>query len=275
MTERRLRIVVVGPGRAGLSLALAAHRAGHSIEALLGREGTGAKAAKVNARALGMGDPLPPADLIVVAVRDADIGEVATALGPQSAPAVHLSGLSEVELLAPMGSEIGSFHPLQTLPTPQRGAEVLRGAYIAVTTSRPELRALLHGLAHSLDAHPFDLDPSAKAMYHAGASAVSNFVTAALALGADALGAAGVPFDVARPLTEAAVASAFELGPAAALTGPIARGDVSTVIAQRAALASVSADLEASFVEMARATARLAGTEAILEEALGGDRRDL
>ncbi len=271
MTSDPMRIIIVGPGRAGMSLALASHRVGHVIEGVLGRDGAADAAAAVDSRDLRWGEPLPVADLIVVAVRDDLIEVVANRLGPQAAPAVHLSGLTPTRVLLPLGRRIGSFHPLQTLPTPETGAGALSGSFVAVTTASETLRASLYELARSIGARPFDLDEADKALYHAGAASVSNFVTTALALGSEAFAAAGVPFEVARPLVETAVAKAFELGPVAALTGPIARGDVGTVAAERNAVAAVSAELEQTFVELARATARLAGQEERMEGVLDGD----
>lgn len=268
----RLEIVLIGPGRAGMALGLACKNAGHAIVGVLGRRQSLAKAARLQALDVRWGDPLPHADLVVIAVQDDLIASTAERLGRTDAPVVHLSGLSGLDVLAPVGPKVGSFHPLQTLPTPEDGAAALAGAHVAVTTTDDQLRQVLHGLAHSIGAKPFDLDESAKALYHAGAAAGSNFVTAALALSADAFEAAGVPFDVVRPLVETTVAKAFELGPRLALTGPVARGDVGTVVAQRRALAAVSDELERIFVEMASATASVAGTTADFEETLHGHR---
>jgi predicted short-subunit dehydrogenase-like oxidoreductase (DUF2520 family) len=74
--------------------------------------------------------------------------------------------------------------------------------------------------------------------------------------------AAGVPFEAAHPLVDAVVGNAFALGPAAALTGPIARGDVATVAAQRAAVGSAVPDVEEDFAAIGRVVARVAGTSA-------------
>ncbi len=272
MTNTSMRIVVVGPGRAGMSLAIAAQRGGHAVVGVLGRNGAPDAAAALAALDLRWGDPLPDSDLIVVAVRDDSLAEVARRLGPQEAPAVHLSGLTPTAVLHPLGGPVGSFHPLQTLPTPEAGAAALAGSFVAVTAADPALESRLHDLARSIGARPFNLEESSKALYHAGAASVSNFVTTALALGSEAFAEAGVPFDVARPLVETAVAKAFELGPSVALTGPIARGDIGTVAAERAAVAGVSAELERTFLDLARATARLAGQDDRMEEVLNGDR---
>jgi len=64
------------------------------------------------------------------------------------------------------------------------------------------------------------------------------------------------------------VANALEMGPEAALTGPVARGDVGTIRAQLAAVRTAAPDLAEHFVAMVRATAAVAGTTADIEEAL-------
>jgi predicted short-subunit dehydrogenase-like oxidoreductase (DUF2520 family) len=108
--------------------------------------------------------------------------------------------------------------------------------------------------------HPIDLDDRAKPAYHAGAAAASNFVVAALAIAHDLLEAAGVPFAAAEALSRQVLTNAFALGPAAALTGPIARGDRTTVAGHLAAARQVSDSIGRQFRLMAEATAIRAGT---------------
>jgi predicted short-subunit dehydrogenase-like oxidoreductase (DUF2520 family) len=64
------------------------------------------------------------------------------------------------------------------------------------------------------------------------------------------------------------VENAFRLGPLAALTGPVARGDVGTVRGQLAAVARWAPEMEDDYRAFARATARVAGTEATFEGVL-------
>ena len=63
-----------------------------------------------------------------------------------------------------------------------------------------------------------------------------------------------MPFDAARPLVDAIVANAFDSGPEASLTGPIARGDTATVAAQIGAVQQTAPDLAAAFERMVEAT---------------------
>jgi len=252
-------IIIAGPGRAGGALALAAAAAGHNIVGVVTR--SGAMAGKFSQ--FEYDAPLPPADLLVVAVRDSSISEVANRLVPfaKVASSVHLSGFGSVGLLAPLenaGVAIGSFHPLQTLPSPTEGAEALAGSWVGVT-ARNGLREKLWDFAATLAMKPFDLADDQKHAYHAAASAASNFVVAALGLSERLFAAAGVPVGAARPLTERVVENAYSLGAMAALTGPIARGDWPTVIGQIAAAHALG--IGEAYIDMAKATAHLAGIE--------------
>ncbi len=262
-----MRISLVGPGRAGTALSLALHRAGHDIVAVAGRspERTAEVAARFDAEPLGLADPLPAVDLVVVAVRDDAIAEVAETLAGtagESRGVVHLSGATSTGALAPVaasGVPVGSFHPLQTLPSAEAGAARLEGAWVAVTAEEP-LRTTLHELAESMGARPFDLADEHKAIYHAAAASAANFTLAALAVAAELFAAAGVPFDAAKPLVDAVVANAFTAGPRASLTGPVARGDVTTVAAQLAAIAEQAPEWEEAYRAFVAATAGVAGT---------------
>ncbi|MCB1247001.1 MAG: DUF2520 domain-containing protein [Acidimicrobiia bacterium] len=263
-----MNIAIVGTGRAAGALARVFVRAGHSVTSVDGRNREAADALEATVGA-DHGSP----DLIVIAVADDAIGEVAERLARDiEAPyAVHVSGAVPVAALAPLarvGVGIGSFHPLQTMPDPVTGAAALPGCAVAVTADEP-LRGTLYDLARSFDATPFDITDDVKPVYHAAAAASANYVTTALALAERLYVAAGVDPSCAQPLVEAVVRNAFVTGARAALTGPIARGDVATVRAQLGAVERHAPDSYDTFIELARATARLAGTADRFSEVLG------
>lgn len=266
-------LTLVGPGRAGLALGLAARNAGHHIVGVLARDPDAARsaAARLDSMALDWSEPLPACDLVVVAVRDDAIGAVVSRLVGKAAAvagAVHLSGLAPVRILEPLAVPVGSLHPLQSMPTPEAGAARLTGAWFGVTTEDDLLADRLYAFAGSLGGHPFELADADKPLYHAAAAAAANFTLAALSISRRLFTAAGVDFGAASPLVDAVIANAGELGPEAALTGPVSRGDVGTVRAQVAAVAAAAPELVEPFVAMVRATAAVAGTSEIIEEAL-------
>lgn len=254
-------LIIVGAGRAAGSLALAATGAGHNLVGVLSRRpasfGPG----------LDWESPLPSGDLVLIAVSDSAIPEVAGRLAPgwhERTPAVHLSGFTSIAALEPIagiGAPTGSFHPLQSLPDAVRGSRALRGAWAAITTSHPSLAELLHAFAVSLGMRPFPLADGDKSLYHAAASAAANYLAEAMAVSSDLLGGAGIPFEVMEPLARTVLDHVFAPDPDAALTGPIVRGDVPTVLGQIHAAEAVSPSLGLQFRLLAQATAARVGLE--------------
>jgi predicted short-subunit dehydrogenase-like oxidoreductase (DUF2520 family) len=100
--------------------------------------------------------------------------------------------------------------------------------------------ALLGPAFEAIGARLVPIDGAAKTVYHAAAVFASNYLTTVLDAALRAYQAAGIPEAVARelaqPLATETLANVFRLGPAAALSGPVARGDLATVARQEQAL---------------------------------------
>jgi predicted short-subunit dehydrogenase-like oxidoreductase (DUF2520 family) len=254
-----MRLVIIGPGRAGGSLALAATRAGHEIAGVVSRDSS-----QEFGPDLSLEDPLPDCDVAFIAVRDDEIASVVEMLAPVVGGAVtvaHLSGfvpVAALNLLQRHDVAVGGFHPLQSLPDPETGAAALPGAYVGIGGDPLAVDTLVH-LADSMGMIPFRLDDSARPAYHAAAAASSNFVVTSLAVAADLFAAAAVAAEVSRPLVERVIANVFERGAGVSLTGPISRGDIETVVGHLAAAHEVSAEVGTQFSLMAEATAIRAG----------------
>ena len=75
-----------------------------------------------------------------------------------------------------------------------------------------------------------------RARYHAAAAIAANHLVALLGQVERVAGPIGVPLDAYLDLARGAVDNVAALGPAAALTGPVARGDEATMARHRAAL---------------------------------------
>jgi predicted short-subunit dehydrogenase-like oxidoreductase (DUF2520 family) len=256
-----LRLIIIGPGRAGGSLALAATEAGHEVVGVLSRASD-----QEYGPDLSWDEPLPDADLALIAVKDAAIVDVVERIEPMVGAVgvvAHVSGFVPVRVLHPLqerGVSVGGFHPLQTMPDPISGARALRGAFVAVDGDSLALDVLTL-LAESLGMTPFHLSDEDRPGYHAAAAAASNFVIASLAVASDLFRSAGVDPAVARPLVDRVVANAYEQGPDRALTGPIARGDIETVVGHLEAARQVSPTVGEQFRLMAEATTLRAGRE--------------
>jgi predicted short-subunit dehydrogenase-like oxidoreductase (DUF2520 family) len=81
-----------------------------------------------------------------------------------------------------------------------------------------------------------------RAAYHATAVVASNHLVALLGQVQRLADAAAVPFDAFLPLVEATLHNCTDRGPAAALTGPVARGDAATVAAHLESLPDTERD---------------------------------
>jgi predicted short-subunit dehydrogenase-like oxidoreductase (DUF2520 family) len=174
------------------------------------------------------------ADLIVLCVPDAAIAEVAraTARGPWLA---HVSGATPLAALDPHEERFG-VHPVQAFVR-SRGAEQCDGAWAAVTGESDEARARGRWLADLLGLRAFDLDERHRALYHAGAMIASGHLVTLFRLASQIFDHAGAPPEALVPLMRRTIDNGFEM------TGPIPRGDWSTIEAHRAALASEAPDL--------------------------------
>ncbi len=232
---------VIGPGRAGVGLALALARAGYEVR-LHGR----AKKAVPKPLTLTVGPAdqpppwLPQAGVVVLAVRDDAIRPLAEALARAGAVraehvVLHLSGVYGQEALGPLVSSraaLGSLHPLQTLADPERAPERLRGAWAAVE-GMPRAVQAAETLAQRLGMHPFRVPSKAKPVYHAGAVFASNYFVVVEAVAQRLLRHAGLSAGQAwralRPLVAGTLENLSAQEPPAALTGPVARGDAATI----------------------------------------------
>ncbi len=256
---------LVGPGRAGAAIALALRDRGVTPVSVAGRTSDSPTARSV-AKLLGAA-PVPvsdagrDADLVIVATPDAAIAAAAAEVAPSLESAslvVHLSGarsLSELDAVAGARPdvEVGSLHPLQSLPDGALGRDRLPGSWCAVDGS-PRVERL----ALSLGMRPFRIDEAERVRYHAAACVASNHLVALLAQVERIASSAGVPVAAFLPLVRATLDNVERLGPAAALTGPVARGDVDTVARH---LDALSIDELDAYSVLAREAAGLAGSD--------------
>ena len=185
---------------------------------------------------LGRGDDVRAAahdvDLLVIATPDGAIGEVAASVEPVERTVVaHLAGSVGLDVLAPHRRR-AVIHPLVALPDADTGARGLRaGAWFAVTGDELALQVVRDLGGRSLPVADGD-----RAAYHAAACIASNHLVALLGQAERVAASAGVPLDALLDLVRATVDNVATLGPAAALTGPVARGDWATVDRHLAAL---------------------------------------
>jgi predicted short-subunit dehydrogenase-like oxidoreductase (DUF2520 family) len=230
---------IVGPGRAGTSLADALEAAGWTVATPVRRgEDPGGAAEGV--------------DLCVVSTPDAAIAAVARRIDPVPATVVaHLAGSLGVEVLAPHARR-AALHPLASLPDRVTGARaLLAGIWWAV-----EGDDLARRVVADLGGRSLPATADTRAAYHAAACIAANH-TVVLAAQLERVAAmAGLPAEPFYDRAEVAVGTARGQGAGAALTGPAARGDWSTIDRHLDALGPGEHDL---YLALVTAAASLAG----------------
>jgi hypothetical protein len=263
---------IIGAGRAGLALGLLLSRMG-AVRSLSysGRRPSPpshplfAGPQPTALYTTGTEEPQGPVSGVLIAVPDVALprvaGELAGAGLPTDTPVLHLSGALGAEVLEPLaqaGCSVGALHPLAAVADPVAGAERLRGVWWGVEAAGAA-RRLAERIVAAADGRVLPLSPGAKAPYHAAAVFASNYVVVLLGVAEAMLERAGIETGDARAalcaLAGGAVANVAATGPAAALTGPVARGDLETL---RLHLQSLSEPELALYSPLARAALGLA-----------------
>lgn len=236
MSAATVAVRVIGAGRAGRSFAKA-------IDDLVDWD-----VIDMRGRGVAIDDAAADVDLVLIATPDTVVADVAAAIRPGRAVVAHVAGSLGLDVLAPHDRR-AALHPLMSLPDAEIGAERLTGGWFAVAGD-----PLVADLAAALGGRTFEIADDDRALYHAAAAVASNHLVALLGH-AQRLGASvGVPADALMALALGSAENAVALGPAAALTGPAARGDEATLAAHRDAIGR-------------RAPRELAAYEAMLAEA--------
>lgn len=264
----RLRVGLIGAGRAGSVIARSFDRVGHHCVAVTAvSEPSKRRAAQLlpSADILDATEVCATSDLVIVAVPDAVITEVVSGLvgaGAISARHIvmHLSGRYGTEVLAPaeqVGAMVIAAHPAMTLRGRVEDVQRIEHCPFGVTAQGDAL-PVAQALVYEIGGTPVVIGESDRTLYHAALAHASNHSITLIAQAMELLERAGIdaPGEFLMPLVSASAEGALRDGDAA-LTGPVARGDFETVHAHVEALtlSGVRTSTVASYVAMAKASA--------------------
>eukprot|EP00899_Mesostigma_viride_P020645 jgi/Mesvir1/28582/Mv00997-RA.1 len=262
-------LAVIGPGRLGKALASLSADAGYNV-LLAGRAG---------GKFLDPHEAASQADAVMLTVPDRDIRDVCRSLAEagafrSSSLVAHCSGiLRSDEVLASArdvcGCDIGSMHPLQTLPTAEMAIQRLPGSRWFLEGSEGAVGRMEELVQLVFGGVPIRINPDAKVAYHASAVLASNYVTVVLDAAMATASCAGIPeasyLPALAPMVRAAVENALAMGPRHALSGPIVRGDVSTVAAHVAALGTHDQGLQELYKALGKWAVRMVSQKGSLD----------
>lgn len=174
-------------------------------------------------------------DWLLLGLPDGCLEDAVTDLAGSGAglPALvfHLSGSEDSTVLSPMQVPAASVHPARAFADPTRAAAEFSGTW-CVAEGHPAALDLVLPAFETIGGQCLRAETLDKRIYHAATVAASNFAVTLAALAGELAERSGLdPHQGARLLEHLQVQSAgnvARLGPAAALTGPVERGDVAT-----------------------------------------------
>lgn len=274
---------VIGAGRVGQTLAHLLHRHGlATMTSIWCRQPSHAHAA---ADFIGLGQPctqwneLQESEIWLLGVPDSAIAPTAHALALHAqqqqwkpSMAFHCSGYcasDQLQSLRALGWSVASVHPALNFANPQESVRQFANTLCGIEGDTSLASWLQHAMT-GIGGQAFALRADTKALYHAAAVFCSNFTIALQDIAQQAWRQAGLPPDVAlalnRQLLEVSVRNALNLGPAAAITGPAARGDAQVVQDQYACVAQWSSAAGDIYKLMSNAAYRLASQRNALHD---------
>jgi predicted short-subunit dehydrogenase-like oxidoreductase (DUF2520 family) len=259
---------IIGAGRVGRALGRRLREAGWKIGAVVtSSEPTARKAV----RSIGAGHAhafltrqVLAAQVILITTRDHTVvasGEELARIGAEELRGkivLHTSGALSSDVLGSVkqcGAAVGSMHPLQTFSGV--GVPPLEGKVFAIEGDTAAVR-VARQMARALGAVPVHIDRARKPLYHAAGALAAGNVLALMEAATRLMTASGMKRREAVralvPLTRQVLENFERLGPRAAWTGPLSRGDYGVVVAHLEAMK----DLPADFAETYEAVNRLA-----------------
>jgi predicted short-subunit dehydrogenase-like oxidoreductase (DUF2520 family) len=202
-------------------------------------------------------------DVLWFCVPDAEIAQVANTFSQfqlKGKVAFHSSGVLSSDALISLrnaGGRVASVHPLMTFV--KGSVPELNGVPFAIEGDSAAVR-VARSIVHHLGGQAVTIKKQDKVAYHAFATMICPLLVSLLAVSEKAAALAGTSAADSRrrmlPIIRQTLRNYEQLGPAAAFSGPIVRGDVETIRAHIDALAKVPAAKHA-YEALARAALEL------------------
>jgi predicted short-subunit dehydrogenase-like oxidoreductase (DUF2520 family) len=260
---------IIGAGRVGRALGRRLRELGWKIGAVVASSESSARKA---VRSIGAGRAhafltrqVLAAQVILITTQDHSLATIAAELARIGAEelrgkiVLHTSGALSSDVLDPVrwcGAAVGSMHPLQTfsgvgVPPLEGRVFTIEGDVVAVRMARQ--------MARGLGAVPVLIEGSKKPLYHAAGALAAGNVLALMEAATRLMTAAGMKRREAvralLPLTRQVLENFERLGPRAAWTGPLSRGDYGVVAAHMEAMKDLPPEFARAYKEVNRLAA--------------------
>ncbi|MBL1077359.1 DUF2520 domain-containing protein [Nocardia sp. 2] len=293
----RLTVGIVSAGRVGSALGVALERAGHVVFGVSAISDASVRRAETrlpDSRILPAEEVAARSELLILAVPDSELAGLISGLASSGAVrpgtiVAHTSGANGVGVLAPL-TELGvlplAIHPAMTFTGHDEDVARLANACFGITAADEIGYAIAQSLVIEMGGEPVKVTEEHRTLYHAALAHGSNHLVTLIVDAVEALRAAlagpglmgqqvvddqpnGLAERMLAPLASAALDNALRRGPAA-LTGPVARGDVAAVAAHLNSLESLDPKLAAGYRALSLRSAERARTNPDLIHLLEG-----
>lgn len=276
-----MRIGIIGAGKVGISIGYVLKNNGMDVVALSDRRTAALDTARglLGVDMIYTSDNLEvvgSADVIALTTQDRVIRDVVREINDRAEDLAgklffHTSGADPCSILMPLdekGAHLGSLHPLQTFPDIESAIDVLPDTSIFIEGD-DKAREILRFIGENLGVKVHVIESADKVLYHLAAVTVCNLLSALMYTGVGVMERIGIGLEPFIPIIRATMKNIENKGPLAALTGPIMRGDDSTVKAHIEAIRSMPLH-----EEIYRALSRMALEMSVRNGALDEDRRE-
>ncbi len=273
-------LTIVGAGRVGRALGRKLRELGWKIGGVVTRSDASARKA---VRYIGAGEPhgtlarpVLRCSVILITTPDAAVHEAAKQLARIGAEelggkiVLHTSGAldsSVLDAVRAFGAAAGSMHPLQSFSGV--GVPPLEGKVFAIEGDAAAVR-MARQIARSLGGAPLRIDGSKKLLYHAAATMAAAHVLVVEEAATRLLMSLGMNRREAvralLPLTRQVLQNFERLGPRAAWTGPLSRGDYEVVAGHQEALRQFDAEYACAYEVLNSLATRVLSSEALEEQ---------
>lgn len=259
-------VSVIGAGRLGTALAHALSKKGYRIRSLSCRTLSSAQESR---RIVGDGQPFTDniqaaqtGQIVIITVPDDLIKNVseqlATGISDWSRKLVfHCSGLHTSHVLSPLklqGALTASIHPIQSFAEKSADPHIFADSFFSIEGGKSSLPPC-KDLVQKLGGNYFLIKAKDKPLYHAACSIASNYLVVLLDTASVLLQQVGTTekqsLEILSPLIQGTLQNVKKLNTTSALTGPIERGDISSIEKHLLALQKYPSQAEV-YLEFAR-----------------------
>ncbi|MEG6522063.1 Rossmann-like and DUF2520 domain-containing protein [Desulfotomaculum sp. 1211_IL3151] len=242
--------VIIGAGKVGSALGILLKERGYVPLGVFSKTASSAEtlAEKIQTKRYSQASEAAKiADLVFITTTDREIAATASMLALKGGCGpgqifIHTSGALGSDVMQPLrdhGALAVSVHPLQSFADVDSAKKNLPGSCFALEGDGEALDTCKQ-LVDDLQGQYFIIKPEDKPLYHAAAVVASNYLVSIINLSTSMYQNLGLNEEQSLaallPLVQGTLNNILRSGSAAALTGPVARGDGATVIKHMKAL---------------------------------------